>query len=57
MGRNVSGDGILEQGNIYFLYRPKVEKERARNRNDVFKDLKLNRREHPTRPLFQGKWE
>ena len=35
MGRNVSGDGILEQGNIYFLYRPKVDKERARNRNEV----------------------
>lgn len=26
-------------------------------RAEIFKDLKLEREEHPTRPLFEGKWE
>lgn len=31
----VKGSGILEQGSIYFLYRPKVQKAQARGEKDV----------------------
>ncbi|ACM18711.1 hypothetical protein Geob_0340 [Geotalea daltonii FRC-32] len=31
----IKGTGILERGNIYFLYRPKVQKEQARGERDV----------------------
>lgn len=24
---------------------------------DIFRELKLNRRNHPTKPLSQGKWK
>lgn len=35
MAQKAEGKGILERGNIYFLYRPKVQQEQARKKNDV----------------------
>lgn len=35
MARKSDQDEVLERGNIYFLYRPKVEKEHARGEKDV----------------------
>jgi hypothetical protein len=35
MAHKAEGSGILESGNIYFLYRPKVQHEQARKKDDV----------------------
>ena len=57
MAQKAEGSGIIERGNIYFLYRPKVQQEQARTESsaDIFRDLKLDREKHPLKPLFEGK--
>lgn len=35
MARKEGGDGVLETGNIYFMYRPKVEQEQPKGQKDV----------------------
>src|SRR3954470_12241741 len=35
MAQKAEGSGILERGNIFFLYRPKVQQEQARKKSDV----------------------
>jgi hypothetical protein len=53
---------VLERGNIYFAYRPRVEETSAAGIEDVerfsviFTDLHMEQREH-LKLLFEGKWQ
>lgn len=48
---------ILEKGNIYFFYRPKVEEQKPGSLADIFHELHLEKPEVHAKPLFEGQWE
>ena len=62
---------LLERGDIYFLYTPRVGRDDPAGLDDVqrfpagetaqtagmFRDLHLDRLQHPAAPLLAGDWE